>query len=152
MTLNDYDNHFIGIKIEFEIESYAFCVYLAVFEIYDPKMTFFYPSDDLGWSWDVHHWIQNKIFGRAICLSRALGYFSDFWPQMTFSNLRMIFLTPKMTSNDLDMHIIRIWIKLRIDSYAYHVHLAIFSIFDSKMTFFDPLNDLGLPRDAHHWI
>ena len=43
MSLNDHDNHFIRIKIEFGIESYAYYVYLAVFEIYDLKMTFFTP-------------------------------------------------------------------------------------------------------------
>ena len=42
-----------------------------------------------------------------------------------------------MTSDDLDMHIIRIRIKFWIDSYAYHVHLAIFPISDHKMIFFD---------------
>ena len=28
--------------------------------------------------------------------------------------------------------------KIWIDSYAYHVHLALFPIFDSELTFFDP--------------
>ena len=64
--------------------------------------------------------------------------FQIFDLKMTFLDLRLIFLTPKITSDDVDMHIIGIRIKFRIDSYAYHVHLAIFSIFDPKMTFSDP--------------
>ena len=86
--------HIIEFKTKFEIDPYVYHVHLAMFQIFDLKMTF-------------------------------LG-------------LKMIFLTPKMTSSDLDMHIIRIRIKFRIDSYAYHVHLAIFSIFDPKMTFLTP--------------
>ena len=62
--------------------------------------------------------------------------FQIFDLKMTFLDLKMIFLTPKMTSSDLDMHIIRI--KFRIDSYAFEMHLAIFSIFDPTMTFVDP--------------
>ena len=72
----------------------------------------------------------------------TMTFWTSFWP----------FLTPNMTSDDLDMHTIRIRIKFWIDSYTYHVHLAIFSIFDPKMTFVDPLDDLGWPRGAHHWI
>ena len=64
--------------------------------------------------------------------------FQIFDLKMTFLDLEMIFLTPKMTSSDLDMHIIRIRIKFRIDSYAFDIHLAIFSIFDPTMTFVDP--------------
>ena len=57
-----------------------------------------------------------------------------------------------MTSNDLETHINEFKIKFPIDLYTYHMHLVIFSIFDPKMTFFDPLGDLEWPRDAHHWI
>ena len=47
MTLNDHDIRVIIIRIEFRIELYAYHVYLAVFQIYDPRMTFFDPFDDL---------------------------------------------------------------------------------------------------------
>ena len=57
-----------------------------------------------------------------------------------------------MPSDDLEMQIIRIRMKFGIDWYAYHVHLAIFSIFDPKMTFCDLQDDLGWRRDAYHWI
>ena len=74
------------------------------------------------------------------------------WPRIRVLTTKWPFLTPKVTSDDLDMHIIRIRIKFWIDWYAYHVHLATFPIFDPKMTFFDPSGDLGWPQDAHHWI
>ena len=74
------------------------------------------------------------------------------WPCFRVLTSKWPFLTPKMTSDDLEMHLIRIRIKFWIDWYAYHVHLATFPIFDPKMTFFDPSGDLGWPQDAHHWI
>ena len=105
---DDLEMHIIRIKIKFSIDSYSYHVHLAIFSIFDPRITF-------------------------------------FDPKMTFSTLLM-------TLDDLEMHIIRIRIKFPIDLYAYHVHLDIFSIFDPKMTFFDPLDDLGWPRDTNHWI
>ena len=51
----------------------------------------------------------------------------------------MTFLILTMTLNDHDIHDIRIRIEFWIESYAYHVNLAIFQIFDPKMTFFDPV-------------
>ena len=41
MTLNNHHIDAIRIRIEFGIESYPYRVYLAVFPIYDPKMTFY---------------------------------------------------------------------------------------------------------------
>ena len=58
--------------------------------------------------------------------------------KMTFFDTRMIFFALLMTLNDHNIHAIRIKIEFGIESYAYHVHLAIFSIFDLKMTIFDP--------------
>ena len=43
------DIHAIRIRIEFGNESYAYHVYLAVFQNYDLKMTPFDLLDDLGW-------------------------------------------------------------------------------------------------------
>ena len=43
-----------------------------------------------------------------------------------------------MTSAELEMNIIESKTKFAVDLYAYHVHLAMFEIFDLKMTFFDP--------------
>ena len=67
-------------------------------------------------------------------------------------NPRMTLFTLSITVNDDDFHAIRIRIKFWIDSYAFHVYLAIFLTFDPKMTLFDPLDDLGWPRDTHQWI
>ena len=51
-------------------------------------------------------------------------------------DLRMNVFDPRMTFldpfDDLDIHVIRIRIEFGIQSYAYHVHLAIFPIFDPK--------------------
>ena len=63
--------------------------------------------------------------------------------KMTVLDLRMSFLTLSMTSNDHDIHAIRIGIKFEIEKYVYQVYLAVFQISDPKMTFFDPLDDLG---------
>ena len=43
-----------------------------------------------------------------------------------------------MTLNDHFIHAIRISIEFWIESYAYHVYLAVIQIYDLKMTFFDP--------------
>ena len=58
--------------------------------------------------------------------------------KMAFFDPRMIFFALLVTLNDHYIHAIRIKIEFGIESYAYHVHLAIFSIFDLKMTIFDP--------------
>ena len=85
MTFPDHkdglDIHAIRIRIEFGNESYAYHVYLAVFQNYDPKMTSFDLLDDLGWPQETHYWIQNKICSRFICISCEFGNVSDFWPQ-----------------------------------------------------------------------
>ena len=51
-------------------------------------------------------------------------------------DLRMNVFDPRITLldpfDDLDIHVIRIRIEFGIQSYAYHVHLAIFPIFDPK--------------------
>ena len=64
----------------------------------------------------------------------------------------MTLFTLFINVNDDDIHAIRIRIKFWIDSYAFHVYLAIFLTFDPKMTLFDPFDDLGWPRDTHQWI
>ena len=74
------------------------------------------------------------------------------WPCFRFLTSEWHFLTPKITSDDLEMHSIKIRMKFGIDWYAYHVHLAIFPIFNPKMTFCDLQDDLGWPRFAHYWI
>ena len=71
MTSADLEIHTIEFKTKFAIDLYVYHVHLAMFQIFDLKMTFL--------------------------------------------DLKMIFLTPKMTSSDLDMHIIRIRIKFWID-------------------------------------
>ena len=81
MTFDDFEMHIIRIRIKFRIDSYAYHVHLAIFSIFDPKMTFFDPLYDLGWPRDTHHWIKNKISNRSMCISCAFGHFSDFWPQ-----------------------------------------------------------------------
>ena len=58
--------------------------------------------------------------------------------KMAFFDPRMIFFALLVTLNDHYIHAIRIKIEFGIESYAYHVHLAIFSIFDPTMTFVDP--------------
>ena len=63
---------------------------------------------------------------------------------MTFSNLRMIIFALLMTLNDHYIRIIGIKIEFGIESYAYHVHLAMFQIFDLKMTPRMTLNDLEM--------
>ena len=50
----------------------------------------------------------------------------------------MTFLAPLMTSGDLEMYPIEFKTKFAIDPYVYRVHLAMFQIFDLKMTSFDP--------------
>ena len=139
MSLNGHDNHFIRIKIEFGIESYAYHVYMVAFQIYDPKMTFS-PWIDLGWPWNAHHWIENKILDRSICISCAFGHVSNFWPLNDLFGLQNDIFDPQddpgwpwHASFQNQNRMNKIW----IDSYAYHVHLALFPIFDPKMTFFD---------------
>ena len=62
---------------------------------------------------------------------------------MTFLDLRMICYALLMTLDDHSIHAIRIKKEFGIESYAYHGHLTMFQIFDLKMTFFDPIDDLG---------
>ena len=84
-----------------------------MFQIYDPKMTFFDPLDDLGRTWDEHHCIQNKICSRSICISCAFGHVSEFWPQNDlFWPLRWPLMTSRCTLlesewnlESIDMHI-----------------------------------------------
>ena len=64
-----------------------------------------------------------------------LDMFQTFDPKMTFLISEWPFMTPKMTSNDFDMHIIRLRRKFWIDPYVYRVHLDVFQIFDPKTTF-----------------
>ena len=66
--------------------------------------------------------------------------------KMTVLDLRIIVLdlrmTLSMTLNDHDIHVIRIGIELGMESYVYHVYLAMFQIYDPIMTFVEPLDDL----------
>ena len=58
----------------------------------------------------------------------------------------MIFLTPKMTSVDLEMYTIEFKTKFVIDPYVYQC-IWMFEIFDLRMTLFDPQmtsNDLDM--------
>ena len=87
------------IRIQFWIDSYAYRVQLAIFPIFDLEMTFIDPSDDLGWPYYAHHWTQNKILNRFICISCAFGHFSNFWPQNDLWDLSLTFFDPL---NDLE--------------------------------------------------
>ena len=121
MTFPDHkdglDIHAIRIRIEFGNESYAYHVYLAVFQNYDPKMTSFDLLDDLGWPQETHYWIQNKICSRFICISCEFGNVSDFWPQNDLFwpqrwprvTLRCTPSNSKQDLQSIHMHIMCIW-------------------------------------------
>ena len=94
MTSGDLEKHPIELKTKFAIDPYVYHVYLAMFQIFDLKMTSFDLKDDLGWPWDAHHRIQNKICNRFICISCAFGHISDLWPQSDLFD-------PYMTLDDL---------------------------------------------------
>ena len=126
-TLNDHDIHVIGIGIEFGMDSYAYHVYVAVCKIHDPKMTFFDPKMTSRCTSLESEWNLESIYMHIMCI----------WPCFLFLTSKWPFLTPEMTSDNLEMHIIRIRMKFGIDPYAYHVHLTILPIFDPKMTFCD---------------
>jgi len=80
-------------------------------------------------------------------------------PLWLISNMRFWLFRPFwgqfLTLSGHDMH--RLWIVRKfgivwwatrligIESYAYYVYLAVFQIYDPKMTLFDPLDDLGRP-------
>ena len=115
------------------VHMYIMCIWLC-FRFLTPK----WPFRPFWWPWDARHKNQNKILNRFIFISCAFGHIFNFWPQNDLFNPKMTFSALLMTFDDLEMHIIRIRIKFPIDLYAYHVHLDIFSIFDPKMTFFDP--------------
>ena len=97
-------------------------MYLAIFLIFDPKMSLFDPLDDLGWPRDTHQWIQKKICNRSICISCAFDHISDFWPQ---NDLFWPLRWPRMTSRctplnseenfqSIYMHIMHIWHDIQI--------------------------------------
>jgi len=110
---------------------------------------FFDPLDDLGWTWDAQHWIQNKICNRTICISCAFGHVSEFWPQndlfwplrWPLMNSRCTSLESEYNSESIDMHIMCIWPHFRF--------------LTPRWPFLTPQvtsDDLGWPQDAHHWI
>ena len=120
------------------------CIW-SCFIFMTPKWPFWplrWPRPNLRWTSLNPKQNLQSIYMHIMCIWPCLRFLTSKWP----------FLTPKMTSDDLEMHIIRIRMKFGIDWYAYQVHFAIFPIFDPKMTFFDPSDDLGWPQDAHHWI
>ena len=87
ITLNDYDIHAIRIRIEFGIESYAHHVYMVVFQIYDPKMTFFplrWPRLTLRCT--LLNWKQNSrsIYMYIMCILPCFKFLTSndhFGPQ-----------------------------------------------------------------------
>ena len=117
---------------------------------------------DRSWSWNWHLWTDCKSLENLETKDRHV--MSN--PLWLISNMRFWLFRPFwgqfLTLSGHDMHrlwIVRIfWIVwwatrlIGIESYAYYVYLAVFQIYDPKMTLFDPLDDRGRPWDAHHWI
>ena len=110
------------------------CIPCAFGRISDfrPQMTFF---DPVRWP---------RMTSRCTSLNSGENFQSNgmyimcIWPYFRFSTPNDLFWPRKMTSDDLEMHTIGFRKKFPIEWYAYHVHLAIFPIFDPKMTLFDP--------------
>ena len=131
-----------------DYESYAYHMHLAIFQIFDPKMTLFDPLDDLEWPRDTHQWIQKKICNRSICISCAFDHISDFWPQ---NDLFWPLRWPRMTSRctplnseenfqSIDMHIVHI-----------RYEINIISILTTRMSLNRALSLLSRPVALQKW-
>ena len=99
--------------------------------IIDFRMTFFRPKNNLFWPfrWPWMTMIFTPLESELNLESNHM-HSMCIWPCFRFMTPEWLFLTPLMTSTDLEMHIIKFIEKILIEWYAYHVHLAIFHIFD----------------------